>query len=62
MAPHAEALVSLAESLRGPFHHGRGGPGGWRIVPEVDVRVRGDIVSPDLAGWRRERMPAIPDE
>jgi Uma2 family endonuclease len=37
---------------------GDGGPGGWWILPEVDVRLtRHDIVRPDVAGWRRERLP-----
>ncbi|GAB4203314.1 MAG: hypothetical protein OHK0013_17380 [Sandaracinaceae bacterium] len=37
---------------------GAGGPGGWWILLEVDVRLsRHDVVRPDLAGWRRERLP-----
>jgi Uma2 family endonuclease len=46
--------------LGGPFHHGRGGPGGWWIVDEPELHVGEDIVVPDLAGWRRERMPEFP--
>jgi Uma2 family endonuclease len=44
----------------GPFHDddGRGGPGGWWIFLEVDVALsEHDILRPDLAGWRRERLP-----
>lgn len=42
--------------------HGRGGPGGWQIILEVDVRLKpGLILRPDIAGWRRERMPKVPD-
>lgn len=38
------------------------GPGGWRFASEVEVRLaEGVIVRPDLAGWRRERLPAFPD-
>lgn len=59
---HAMAQSGLLTSLSNPFHRGLGGPGGWLILPEVDVRVRRDIVAPDLAGWRRERMPSVPDE
>lgn len=34
-----------------------GGPGGWLIVPEVEVRFPTDeLVVPDLSGWRRERI------
>lgn len=37
---------------------GRGGPGGWWIFVEVDVALgEHEIVRPDLAGWRRERLP-----
>lgn len=45
--------------LGGPFDddHDRGGPGGWWIFVEVDVALsEHDIVRPDLAGWRRERL------
>lgn len=38
---------------------GYGGPGGWWIFVEVDVQLGAhDIVRPDLAGWRRERLLA----
>jgi hypothetical protein len=60
--PHAEALAGVQDELRGPFHRGRGGPGGWIILPEVDVKLGSDIVAPDLAGWRRARMAEVPRE
>jgi len=59
-APHALAASVLGVDLGGPFHHGRGGPGGWWIVDEPELHVGEDIVVPDLAGWRRERMPEFP--
>ena len=59
---HAEASSGLAGALRGPFDRGRGGPGGWRILFEPELHLAADIVVPDLAGWRRERMPALPEE
>lgn len=38
-------------------------PGGWWILPEVDVELGPhDVVVPDLAGWWRERVPAFPHE
>ncbi len=46
--------------IGGPYDDddGRGGPGGWWILLEVDVRLSPhDVVRPDLAGWRRERLP-----
>ena len=47
----------------GPFHRGRGGPGGWVILDldEPELHLGPDVLVPDLAGWRRERMPTVPD-
>lgn len=59
---HAEASSGLAGALRGPFDRGRGGPGGWRILFEPELHLAADVVVPDLAGWRRERMPVLPEE
>ena len=44
-----------------PFDLGRGGPGGWWILDEPQLHLGEDIVVPDIAGWRRERMPVFPD-
>ena len=43
-----------------PFHKGRSGPGGWWILFEPEVHLGEDILVPDIAGWRRERMPELP--
>jgi len=59
--PHAQIEGRMAGDLEPPFGRGRGGPGGWLIVPEPGIRVeRSPEFSPDLAGWRRERLPAVP--
>ena len=60
---HAIAARGLGIDLGGPFDFGRGGPGGWWIVPEPEIHLVRDteVVVPDLAGWRRERLPAIPE-
>ncbi|MCU0693559.1 MAG: Uma2 family endonuclease [Polyangiaceae bacterium] len=58
---HAGASSALGEELGPPFKRGRGGPGGWVILDEPELHLRADIVVPDLAGWRRERMPEMPD-
>lgn len=58
---HALAQRTTARFIGGPFDDddGRGGPGGWWILLEVDVRLGpSDVVRPDLAGWRRDRLPA----
>jgi Uma2 family endonuclease len=61
---HSSVATTLAEELGPPFRRGRGGPGGWVILiePEVHLGSRPDKVVPDLAGWRRTRMPEVPDE
>jgi len=60
---HGVAQAVLAVEIAGPFQVGRGGPGGWWILIEPDVAFGPhDIVSPDLVGWRRERVPEFPDE
>jgi Uma2 family endonuclease len=59
-APHAFASSHLGVLLGGPFDHGRGGPGGWRILNEPELHFGEDVLVPDLAGWRRERMPVRP--
>ena len=58
---HAKAASTLGMDLGSPFQRGRGGPGGWWILDEPEIHFGGDIVVPDLAGWRRERLPRIPD-
>jgi Uma2 family endonuclease len=58
---HALASSILGGELTGPFHRGKGGPGGWVLLDEPELHLHGDILVPDLAGWRRERMPELPD-
>ena len=60
-APQALASSSLGGELSNPFQFGRGGPGGWWIIDEPELHLGDDILVPDLAGWRRERMPDYPD-
>ena len=58
---HAVASSVLGGELGPPFHRGQGGPGGWWILDEPELHIGEDVVVPDLAGWRRERMPELPD-
>jgi Uma2 family endonuclease len=58
---HARAASSLGGELYGPFDRGRGGPGGWVILNEPELHLSGDALVPDLGGWRRERMPELPE-
>ncbi len=58
---HAVAASVLGGELGPPYHGGRGGPGGWWILDEPELHLGDDALVPDLAGWRRERMPVIPE-
>jgi len=56
---HGRAQRALGSFIGRPFDDddGRGGPGGWWILLEIDVELAThDIVRPDVAGWRRERL------
>jgi Uma2 family endonuclease len=61
--PHAIASSNLGGLLFGPFRMGSGGPGGWIILdePELHLGDPADVLVPDLAGWRRERMAEAPN-
>jgi Uma2 family endonuclease len=58
---HAAVASALGGELGPPFNRDRGGPGGWIILDEPEPHFGGEIVVPDLAGWRRERMPQVED-
>ncbi|HEY2511597.1 MAG TPA: Uma2 family endonuclease [Polyangiaceae bacterium] len=60
-ARHARAASVLGIELGAPFDRGKGGPGGWILLDEPELHLHGDVLVPDLAGWRRERMPELPD-
>ncbi len=57
---HSLAASVLGAKLMGPFHHGENGPGGWWLLNEPELHFDADVLVPDIAGWRRERMPAFP--
>jgi len=63
-ARHTRATSTIGQDLGPPFDGGRGGPdapGGWWILDEPELHLGDDVLVPDLAGWRREKMPVIPD-
>jgi Uma2 family endonuclease len=59
---HSVASSALGSDLNAPFQQGRGGPGGWWILDEPELHFGEDVLVPDIAGWRRERLPGMPDE
>jgi Uma2 family endonuclease len=63
--PHALTASVAGGDLLGQFHRppGGGGPGvgGWWILYEPELHLRRDVIVPDIAGWRREKLPVLPD-
>ena len=62
--PHTLAGSTIGGDLNSSFSRPPGGPhgpGGWWILFEPELHFHGDILVPDLAGWRRERMPRVPE-
>ena len=59
--PATSTASVIGHEIGPPFMHGRGGPGGWLILDEPELHLGDDIVVPDLAGWRCERMSLVPD-
>lgn len=59
---HARAAFRLGTAL-GPFDRNQGveGPGGWVLLFEPELHLGDEVLVPDLAGWRRERLPELPD-
>lgn len=55
---HTFTCSALDKEIGPPYQMGRGGgPGGWIIIVEPEISLRGDIFVPDLAGWKKERFP-----
>jgi Uma2 family endonuclease len=61
---HALVVSNLGADLVNPYGRGRGGPGGWWILIEPEVHFVRDVevAVPDVAGWKRDRMPHVPDD
>ncbi|MBM3609307.1 MAG: Uma2 family endonuclease [Alphaproteobacteria bacterium] len=59
---HAVAANVLGSELTGGFQFGRGGPGGWIFMVEPELHFGANVVVPDIAGWKRERLSSLPDK
>ena len=63
-SPHALAASAIGSDLFGTFNRPPDDPeqaGGWWILDEPELHFGEDVLVPDLAGWRRERMPVLRD-
>lgn len=58
---HSFTGSGLGYELVGPFQRGKGGPGGWIILDEPELHLGTDVLVPDIAGWRRETLPEMPE-
>lgn len=61
--PHTLAASAIGSVLFDRFNRSTDGgdaPGGWWILYEPELHFGEDVLVPDLAGWRRERMPSCP--
>lgn len=58
---HSGASFAMAGELYRPFRGGPDDPGGWFFGMEPELHLGDDVLVPDLAGWRRDRMPALPE-
>jgi Uma2 family endonuclease len=58
---HAVAASALGNVLGPPFQFGSGGPGGWIFMIEPELHLGEHVAVADLAAWRRERLPALPE-
>ena len=57
---HAAAMFALGNEIGDPFQKGNGGPGGWIFMVEPELHLGKHVLVPDIAGWRRERLPKDP--
>ena len=58
---HSRAASALGAMIGGPFDFNPGGPGGWIILDEPELHLGPHVIVPDIAGWRRERLPKLPE-
>ncbi|MBK6687176.1 MAG: Uma2 family endonuclease [Deltaproteobacteria bacterium] len=60
---HVVASSALGNILFAPFWCRPQAPGseGWIVLRKPELHLRGNVLVPDLAGWRRQRLPEVPN-
>ncbi len=61
---HSAAGIGVGAEVWTRFHRRPGGgdsPGGWWILAETELHLGADVLVPDVAGWKREKLLALPD-
>lgn len=58
---HGVMSTELQVELGPPFRRGSGGPGGWVFIVEPALHLGDHVIVPDIAGWRRKRLPHLPE-
>lgn len=59
---HSNVTTVLTYTIGGPFQWGKDGPGGWIFLFEPEICLGTDILVPDIAGWKKERLPKPPEK
>jgi len=59
---HMFTSSNLGLEIGPPYARGRGGPGGWIILYETEIKLDEDVFVPDLAGWKKERFSKPKDQ
>ncbi|MEW6267543.1 MAG: Uma2 family endonuclease [Thermodesulfobacteriota bacterium] len=60
---HSTTASVLGSEIIPPYRFGKGGgPGGWIITIEPEVMFGENLLVPDLAGWKKERLPEPPKD
>ena len=60
--PYVYSASVLARRIGSAVDCGREGSGAWFVLNKPEIHLREDAIVPDIAAWRRERLPKkIPD-
>jgi Uma2 family endonuclease len=59
--PHAAAARAIMKDLLPAFDGTDVVPGGWWLLFEPELHFGDDVLVPDLAGWRAEHLPKLPN-